>query len=136
MAKKHNQTNGTTSAKQGRPGTFTPEVGEQICALMSEGLSVLAISKMEGMPKESTIRSWARRESPRAKASKTRRTISTFSCDIAHAVSRQAEWGATPQARQDIRAKALVGVAWRLGLPRPSRYGLVSRRRQCEQRRS
>ena len=44
----------------GRPSGFTAELGEKICGLLSQGRSVLAISKIDGMPPESTIRRWAR----------------------------------------------------------------------------
>ncbi len=39
---------------------FTPKLGEKICDLLSQGNSVLAISKTKGMPSEATIRNWGR----------------------------------------------------------------------------
>ncbi len=54
----------TTSVRQGgktvgRRTTFTAEVGCKICELLADGHSLLAISKMPGMPKISTLQGWA-----------------------------------------------------------------------------
>ncbi len=43
----------------GRRTTFTAEVGRKICELLADGHSLLAISKMPGMPKISTLQGWA-----------------------------------------------------------------------------
>ncbi len=43
----------------GRKTTFTAEVGCKICELLADGHSLLAISKMPGMPKISTLQGWA-----------------------------------------------------------------------------
>ncbi len=43
----------------GRRTTFTAEVGCKICELLADGHSLLAISKMPGMPKISTLQGWA-----------------------------------------------------------------------------
>ncbi len=43
----------------GRKTTFTTEVGCKICELLADGHSLLAISKMPGMPKISTLQGWA-----------------------------------------------------------------------------
>ena len=43
----------------GRKSGYTPEIGERICELLVGGKSVLAISKLDGMPTEGTIRNWA-----------------------------------------------------------------------------
>ncbi len=42
-----------------RRTTFTAEVGRKICELLADGHSLLAISKMPGMPKISTLQGWA-----------------------------------------------------------------------------
>ena len=41
-----------------RSSGFTPELGERICEELLQGHSVLAISKLEGMPSHMTIRRW------------------------------------------------------------------------------
>ncbi len=41
------------------PKSYTPEVGNKILELLTGGMSVLAISRLEGMPTEGTIRNWA-----------------------------------------------------------------------------
>lgn len=51
-----------TTAKRGRPSTYTPERGEHICALLSEGLSLRRICKMEGMPSLPAIWDWMEKE--------------------------------------------------------------------------
>ncbi len=43
----------------GRRTTFTPEIGAPVCQLLADGHSWLAISKMPGMPKISTLQGWA-----------------------------------------------------------------------------
>ena len=45
-------------AKRGRPSDYTQEIGDEICMLMSEGLSVLKISEMDGMPEYRKIMRW------------------------------------------------------------------------------
>lgn len=43
----------------GRPSDFTQEIAEKICAALAEGKSLREICRGEGMPAESTVRSWA-----------------------------------------------------------------------------
>jgi hypothetical protein len=43
----------------GRPTIYTEEVGDIICARLADGESLNAICKDDGMPAESTVRSWA-----------------------------------------------------------------------------
>jgi hypothetical protein len=40
--------------------TFSPELGEKICAALAVGRSILCIARNEEMPPESTIRRWGR----------------------------------------------------------------------------
>ncbi len=48
-----------SEGKPGRPTAYTPELGDAICELLAEGLSVNAICKRDDVPvAESTIRSW------------------------------------------------------------------------------
>jgi len=44
----------------GRPSTYTPELTDEICALISEGNSIRTIGEMDGMPVPSTIFKWLR----------------------------------------------------------------------------
>ena len=46
----------------GRPSTYTPEIGWQICELLAAGKSLLEICENEGMPHEHTVRQWAIRD--------------------------------------------------------------------------
>lgn len=45
----------------GKPVDFTPELGDLICGLISEGHSLRRICELDGMPHISTIFSWRRR---------------------------------------------------------------------------
>lgn len=46
-------------AERGRPLTYTPEIGAEICRRISLGESLRAVCRTEGMPDESTVRRWA-----------------------------------------------------------------------------
>jgi hypothetical protein len=43
---------------RGRPGTYTPELGHEICRRLLEGTPLKIIGKEEGMPPSSTVRLW------------------------------------------------------------------------------
>lgn len=47
---------------RGRPSTFTREIGDRICDLLSEGMTLRQVSRHDGMPGESTIRAWAKND--------------------------------------------------------------------------
>jgi hypothetical protein len=49
---------GVTTAKQGRPSTYTPELGHLICHRLLEGETLKAICQDQGMPADSTVRLW------------------------------------------------------------------------------
>lgn len=53
MAKKE------TAKPRGRPTEFTPELARKICELLAEGKGLRQVCTEEGMPAESTVRSWA-----------------------------------------------------------------------------
>lgn len=42
----------------GRPSSFTPDLAERICSLISEGNSIRKVGDREDMPAENTIRRW------------------------------------------------------------------------------
>lgn len=48
-----------SKAERGRPSTYTQEVADAICELMSTGRSLRAVCRLDDMPSESTVRSWA-----------------------------------------------------------------------------
>ena len=48
----------STIKPMGRPGLYTPELGDEICRRLAEGESLNSICKTEGFPAESTVRSW------------------------------------------------------------------------------
>ena len=54
MAKAKKQT-----AKVGRPSSFTEEVGDEICRLISEGNSMRQVCLQPGMPTRETLMRWA-----------------------------------------------------------------------------
>lgn len=47
--------------KMGRPSDYTPELGDRICALMSQGESLNAICKGEDMPSAVSVYAWLRK---------------------------------------------------------------------------
>lgn len=46
------------TGKQGRPTKFNPTLAKKICRMMSEGYSLLALEKVQGMPTRRTIMDW------------------------------------------------------------------------------
>ncbi len=109
----------------GRPSGFTAELGEKLCDLLSEGRSVLAISKMDGMPPESTIRGWAR---------KAKWSNEAFVASYAHAREMGAdhEFDRIEEIEQRLEreeidphaARVLIdSIKWRLSKKLPRIYG-------------
>lgn len=45
-------------ATRGRKSTYTDEIADQICARLATGESLAGICRDEGMPPESTVRTW------------------------------------------------------------------------------
>lgn len=116
----------TSKAKRaGRPSGFTAELGEKICDLLSDGRSVLAISKMDGMPPESTIRGWARKAETSSQA---------FVASYARAREMGAdhEFDRIEEIEKDLIAKEIDphvarvlidSIKWRLSKKLPRVYG-------------
>ncbi len=51
----------TTETKgKGRPTDFTPELGDEICAMLADGMSLRSIVKLKNMPASSTVFKWLR----------------------------------------------------------------------------
>lgn len=48
-------------ARKGAGTHFTQAIGDQICGLLAQGLSLMSICSMEGMPDTTTIYAWRRR---------------------------------------------------------------------------
>lgn len=46
----------------GRPSSFTPELGDEICARLAEGKSLRSILKADDMPAMSTVFRWLRED--------------------------------------------------------------------------
>jgi hypothetical protein len=45
----------------GAPSAYTPDLGERICALLAEGMSLRRICQQQGMPDKATVLRWASR---------------------------------------------------------------------------
>jgi len=45
-------------AARGRPSTYSPELGHEICRRLLEGTPLKVICKEDGMPPASTVRLW------------------------------------------------------------------------------
>jgi len=43
----------------GRPTSYTPEIAQEICDKLAEGVPLAEICRQEGMPHPSTVRRWA-----------------------------------------------------------------------------
>lgn len=44
---------------QGRPSDFSAEIAKEICAKLAEGRTLRDVCRDDGMPSESTVRTWA-----------------------------------------------------------------------------
>ncbi len=49
----------------GRPSLYTPEIVATVCELLSQGITLEEIGRMDGMPKANTLHEW---KNPRAKS--------------------------------------------------------------------
>ena len=52
------------AGKTGRPSDYTPELGELICALLAEGISLRTVCLDDDMPDKSTVFRWLRIHEP------------------------------------------------------------------------
>lgn len=43
----------------GRPTVYTPELAQEICEKLAEGMTLREVCRAESMPQESTVRNWA-----------------------------------------------------------------------------
>ena len=50
----------TEPKKTGRPSNYTPEIGDEICALITEGLSLNKICQMDEYPALKVVYKWLR----------------------------------------------------------------------------
>ncbi|WP_020472377.1 terminase small subunit-like protein [Zavarzinella formosa] len=71
-------------AKVGRPTSYTVELGDTICSLLAEGLSLSSICLAEEMPTRSTVLLWV------VKGERGDETYQAFSGSYAHARQSQA----------------------------------------------
>jgi hypothetical protein len=47
------------AAKAGRATVYTDNLGNTIAALLADGITLIAVSRLPGMPSERTMRTWA-----------------------------------------------------------------------------
>lgn len=90
----------------GRPSTYTPDMGERICALIAQGKSKRQIEGMEGFPARETIDVWVLRHE-----------------DFAGQYARACE------ARAEGFAEELVEIADRADLPADQKRVMVDTRK-------
>lgn len=57
----------TAGDERGRPSVYTKELGDRICALLSEGRTLRDVCRDEGMPNEATVRGWALKDDEQAR---------------------------------------------------------------------
>lgn len=48
-----------TKRPQGRQSTYTPDIGERVCALIAQGKTLRQIEELDGMPPKETVNGWA-----------------------------------------------------------------------------
>lgn len=110
-----------TDNKPGRPSDYTPEVADDICALLASGESLLRVCKRQGMPDKSTVFRWmAAHEDFRdkyAKATEARAdAIFEEMFDIAD--------DALPDSAEVAKARLRVDTRkWALARMNPRKYG-------------
>lgn len=85
----------TIRSKAGRPSIFTEALANEICTLMSEGVSLRSIAAIPGMPNPSTILNWQRQNSDFA-----------AKC----ALAREAQGVLCGEKLQEVNAKLELGI--------------------------
>ncbi len=109
----------------GRPSGFTAKLGAKLCDLLSEGRSVLAISKMAGMPPESTIRGWAHKAESSSDAffasyARAREMGADHEFDKLEEIEADLRDG---NIESDVARVLLDSIKWRLAKKMPRLYG-------------
>lgn len=116
----------------GRPSSFTPEVGDAICSRMSDGESLRAICREEGMPHVGTFLRWVANDSILREQYETameQRADAMFEemFQIADETNRdniETENGDRPNAEWISRSRLRVDVRkWALSKMMPKKYG-------------
>lgn len=117
----------------GAPSTFTPELGEAVCALIASGWSVRKVARTPGMPTERTIFRWlAAQDEPRQDGALG--PFATFRDQYIRAreVRADARFERIDAVIHDMRCgridhnKARVeidAIKWQTGKEAPKRYG-------------
>ena len=104
-------------AGRGRPSLYSAEIAERIATLLADGLTLAAISEIEGMPACSTIAEWQNRHAEfKQRMDKAREQHADALADqVVHISDTERD----PQrARNMIEARK-----WRAGTIRPRTYG-------------
>lgn len=109
----------TKSRSAGRPTKYSEALADEIVHRMSEGASILDISRDEDMPARSTIMKWqAENEDFRTRIALARQAQADLMDDLTYEVARNS----TPISAPADRVK-LQAYAWRAQHLEPKRYG-------------
>lgn len=112
---------GSAGKGKGRPTDFTPELGDEICAQLAEGVSLKRICEKKAMPSRQTVYSWLRTHSDfldnyaRAKDDSAD-ALADDIIDIAQGVLKKQY---DPQAAR----VAIDGMKWSASKLKPKKYG-------------
>lgn len=103
--------------KLGRPAIYTPELASTVLALLSAGLSLIAIAKREGMPSRTTVYEWIEKVPGFADGYSRARALQADS--LAEEIVEIADTELDPQrARNRMNARQ-----WYAGKVKPKVYG-------------
>ncbi len=103
----------------GRPSDFTPELGDAICDLMLQKVSLRAIEETEGMPNRSTILRWLTKHpefaDKYARARETQADLLDDEIQVAAEAADIVDW--------QLHKMRIETMKWRAGRMAPKKYG-------------
>lgn len=105
----------------GRPEKYTPALGSKVCTMIADGVPLVAICAMPGMPGQTTVYKW-------------KREIDDFAQNYARARTERADarmekidelnWMVENGLMRADAAKAIIdSIKWQMGKEQPKKYG-------------
>jgi len=116
--------------KNGRPSKYTKELSDEICALLSQGLSLRSVCRIKGMPDITTIFEWMRVHpdfSPQYALATNERTEAQHEDllelgDEAIKLSQTVDTKVSGAVVQAVKLKA-DNMKWSMSKMKPKKYG-------------
>ena len=105
----------------GRPSIRTPELLEEICALIAQGKSIASIGEMEGMPEARTIWGWLNRDEGFLQS--YTRAIQARAIIHAERIDELAEMATRGEIPPDVARVAIDAKKWTAQRLLPKLYG-------------